>query len=107
MIGVKQGDIVYVDLNPIVGHEQQGMRPCLIVSNDVYNRLSSMRILLPITNTKRRLLAVELPEGLKTTGSILCQHIRSVDLGSRKSFYVEPLPQENLAAVLEILKNEI
>ena len=107
MIGVKQGDIVFIDLNPTAGHEQHGMRPCLVVSNDVYNRLSTLRIVVPITNTKRRLLAVNIPKGLKTTGSILCQHICSVDLGSRKSLYVESLPQESLAEVLEVLKNEI
>jgi len=38
VVGVKRGDIWLVDLNPVRGSEQRGVRPCLVISNDVVNQ---------------------------------------------------------------------
>ena len=47
---IKRGDIFYADLNPIVGSEQGGRRPVLIVSNDIGNTHSPTVIIVPITS---------------------------------------------------------
>ena len=55
---VKRGDIFYADLSPVVGSEQGGLRPVLIVQNDVGNKYSPTVIAAAITS---RLDKVKLP----------------------------------------------
>ena len=50
MIIVKRGDIYYADLSPVVGSEQGGVRPVLIVQNDIGNRYSPTVIAAAITS---------------------------------------------------------
>lgn len=47
---IKRGDIFYADLNPVVGSEQGGRRPVLIISNDIGNTHSPTVIIVPITS---------------------------------------------------------
>lgn len=49
---VKRGQIYYADLSPIVGSEQDGFRPVLILQNDTGNKYSPTTIVAPITSTK-------------------------------------------------------
>ena len=49
----KQGDIVYIDLDPTKGHEQAGKRPCLVISNNDYNKIMGLFIVCPITNNTK------------------------------------------------------
>ena len=51
---VKRGDIYYADLSPVVGSEQGGMRPVLIVQNDVGNRYSPTVIAAAITSQQNK-----------------------------------------------------
>ena len=51
---VKRGDIYYADLSPVVGSEQGGIRPVLIVQNDVGNKFSPTVIAAAITKPKNR-----------------------------------------------------
>ena len=46
---IKRGDIFYADLNPVVGSEQGGIRPVLIVQNNVGNKYSPTLVVLPIS----------------------------------------------------------
>ena len=47
---IKRGDIYYANLNPVIGSEQGGTRPVLIISNDVGNKHSPTVIVAPITS---------------------------------------------------------
>lgn len=49
---VKRGQIYYADLSPVVGSEQDGFRPILILQNDTDNKFSPTTIVAPITSTK-------------------------------------------------------
>ena len=49
---IKRGDIYYADLSPVVGSEQGGVRPVLIVQNDVGNKFSPTVITAAITSQK-------------------------------------------------------
>lgn len=49
----EQGDIVYLDFDPQAGHEQKGRRPALVISNNLFNRVSSLTMVCPITHTDR------------------------------------------------------
>lgn len=84
-MNVRRGDIYYADLSPVVGSEQGGVRPVLIVQNDVGNRFSPTVIAAAITSQKDK---AHLPTHiqLNTTGSglardsiVLLEQIRTID----------------------------
>lgn len=82
---VKRGDIYYADLSPVIGSEQGGMRPVLIVQNDTGNRHSPTVIAAAITSKtdKARLPThIELNAhsvGLSRNSVILLEQIRTLD----------------------------
>ena len=105
---VKQGDIIKIDLNPHVGHEQAGYRPALVISNDFFNKKTGFAIACPITNTKNSFpLHVPLDERTKTTGVILCEHIKSLDMTARDYKITEKIPKDILSKVINIVYAEI
>lgn len=105
---VSQGDIIKINLNPTKGHEQAGYRPALVISNDFFNVKTNLVIACPITNTNNRFpLHIELDKRTQTTGVILCEHIKSLDLASRGYKLVEKVPQDILENVLNIVKSEL
>lgn len=82
---VKRGEIYYADLSPVVGSEQGGMRPVLIVQNDVGNKYSPTVIAAAITSQigKARLPThIELAAnsyGLTKSSVILLEQVRTID----------------------------
>jgi Growth inhibitor len=82
---VKRGEIYYADLSPVVGSEQGGMRPVLIVQNDVGNRYSPTVIAAAITSqqNKARLpthIEIEANSfGLSKDSVVLLEQIRTLD----------------------------
>ena len=98
---VRQGDIIKLDMSPTVGHEQGGYRPAVVVSNDFILTKTNMVYIAPITNAVRRFpLHVALDSRTKTTGEILCEQIKAVDLNARPFTFVEHLPDDLLERVL-------
>lgn len=81
---IKRGDIYYADLSPVVGSEQGGLRPVLIVQNDVGNRYSPTVIAAAITSKteKGRLpthINIEETCGLHKKSMILLEQVRTLD----------------------------
>lgn len=82
---VKRGDIYYADLSPVVGSEQGGVRPVLIVQNDTGNRYSPTVIAAAITSqtNKAKLpthIALSTPDyGLPRDSVVLLEQIRTLD----------------------------
>lgn len=98
------GDIIYLNFNPTIGHEQQGYRPALVVSNWDFNNFTGLSLVCPITNnTKKHPLHVNLSTKHKTTGVILCEHIKSIDFNKRKVKFVEKLNIKEYEEVIDIL----
>jgi mRNA interferase ChpB len=91
--GFDRGDIVFVDFNPSVGHEQREGRPALVLSPKLFNDLG-MAFVAPITQGggKSRhdgfTVAVS-GTGLKTQGVVLLSQARMIDLVSRHAKFVE------------------
>ncbi len=84
-MSVKRGDIYYADLSPVVGSEQGGLRPVLIIQNDVGNRYSPTVIAAAITS---KMTKTHLPThidiyaekvGLAKDSVILLEQIRTID----------------------------
>lgn len=100
----KQGDIVYVDLNPTKGHEQRGTRPAIVISNNVFNEHTKMVVLCPITsNTKDFPTHYILEDSKKIVGAVLCEHIRSMDYETRKIRFVEEASEKDLLSVITLM----
>ena len=88
---IKRGDIYYADLSPVVGSEQGGLRPVLIVQNDVGNKYSPTVIAAAVTSKihKARLPThIELPSayGLAKDSVILLEQIRTIDKQRLKEY---------------------
>lgn len=84
-MNIRRGDIYYADLSPVVGSEQGGLRPVLIVQNDIGNRYSPTVIAAAITS---RISKAKLPThidvfaskvGLAKDSVILLEQIRTID----------------------------
>lgn len=102
---VKQGQIIRINFNPQLGHEQRGCRPALVVSNDFFNEKTNMTIVCPISNTNSHFpLHVPLDERTQTTGVVLCQHIRSLDIEARGYSIIEEIPEDLLEKILNIVQ---
>lgn len=88
---IRRGEIYYADLSPVVGSEQGGVRPVLIIQNDVGNKYSPTVIAAAITsqmNKARLPTHVELSEatGLQKHSVLLLEQLRTIDkkrLGTR------------------------
>lgn len=105
---VKQGTIIKINFNPQKGHEQAGYRPALIISNNVFNDKTNLSIVCPITNTDNKFpLHIPLDDRTKTTGVILCEHIKALDLNSRTFQEIEKIPNDILERVIDIVYSEI
>lgn len=105
---VKQGDIIKLNFNPQSGHEQAGYRPAVVISNNFFNQKTNLTIVCPITNTDNRFpLHIPLDNRTKTTGVILCEHVKSLDLTARDYKVVENLPKDLLQKVIDIVFSEI
>jgi len=82
---IKRGDIYYADLSPVVGSEQGGVRPVLIVQNDVGNKYSPTVIATAITsqiNKAKMPTHIELDAneyGLSKDSVVLAEQIRTID----------------------------
>jgi mRNA interferase MazF len=82
---LKRGDVFYADLSPVVGSEQGGIRPVLIVQNDIGNKYSPTVIVAAITsqiNKAKLPTHIELASeeyGLNKDSVVLLEQIRTVD----------------------------
>lgn len=85
MIAVKRGDIYYADLSPVVGSEQGGIRPVLVLQNDIGNKYSPTVIVAAITSqiNKAKLpthLSIKADQfGIAKDSVILLEQLRTID----------------------------
>ena len=99
----KKGDIIFVDFNPIKGHEQKGPRPAIVLSNEIYNKYTNMAIVCPITsNYKDFPIHYELKDSKKIKGVVLCEHIRSIDYNARKVSFVEKASELDIISIITL-----
>lgn len=84
-MNIKRGDIYYADLSPVVGSEQGGLRPVLIVQNDIGNKYSPTVIAAAITSQQTK---AKLPThirinasncGLSKDSVVLLEQVRTID----------------------------
>ena len=107
---IKRGDVFYADLDPIIGSEQGGVRPVLVVQNNVGNKYSPTVIVLPISSAKK----TKMPTHIRICGSkmlqknsvILAEQIRTIDRNRLKD-YVGSVDLEVMEKVDKAIKISI
>lgn len=109
MVEVRRGDIFLVNLNPTLGTEQRGVRPCLIIQNDIGNKKSPLTIIAPITS---KIFTKEFPtnvfltrqeSGLDKDSTILLNQIKTIDK-IRLIKKISTLDSTNMKRVEEAIK---
>ncbi len=100
----KQGDIIYLDFNPTKGHEQRGFRPAVVISTNIFNQNTKMVIVCPITsNNKEFPTHYQLEDTKNVSGSVLCEHIISIDYEFRNLKFVEKLSENDFISIITLL----
>ena len=98
------GDLIWLDFDPQVGHEQAGRRPALVLSSWRFNSKASLAFVCPVTSkVKGYASEVLLPLGLAVKGAVLCSHLRSVDWKVRNPALIGRAPEDILLAVREVI----
>jgi len=91
----EQGDIIFLE---------KGRRPAFVVSNIAFNQYTKMAIVCPITNTDKGFpLHVSLAKGMQTTGVIMCEQVKPLDIWTRKATFFEQAPKDIIEEVVDIL----
>jgi len=97
----ERGDIVWLDFNPQLGHEQRGRRPALVISYKAYNERIGLGIFCPITSkVKGYPFEVEI-DLKKIKGAVLCDQVKSLDWKERNIEYIERISEKDLEEVIE------
>ena len=100
----EQGDIINLEFDPQAGHEQKGKRPAVVVSNNTFNKFTKMAMVCPITNTNRGFpLHVALDDKTSTTGVVMCEQVKALDILARKATFKEKVPTDILEEIVDIL----
>jgi mRNA interferase MazF len=94
------GDVIWVDLNPTVGHEQAGKRPALVLSPAAYNAKTSLLVACAMTSeVKGYPFEVTMPDG----GIVLADQLKCLDWRMRNVERKDKAPTEVMAAVRSLL----
>ncbi len=95
-----QGDIIWLVLDPRVGHEQSGRRPALVLSPKLLTNRTNLAIICPITSQIKGLPFEVILKKTKTKGAVLPIHLRSVDVNARQAKFIEKISADQLELVL-------
>ena len=100
---IRRGDLFYADLNPVVGSEQGGIRPVLVIQNDVGNHFSPTVVAAAITSRKAKnslpthILLENVP-GLAPTSLLLLEQLRTIDR-KRLCGYIGRISKEKMLEI--------
>jgi mRNA interferase MazF len=105
----QQGDIITMDFTPTKGHEQQGHRPAVVVSNASFNNFArGVALVCPITNTDRNIaIHIKLDDRTATTGVVMTDQVKALDLTARNAKLVEKIPNDILSEICDIINGFI
>ena len=96
----KRGDIIIVDLNPTIGHEQSGLRPAVVLSFDIFNERIGLAFIAPITSKiKGNPFEVSI-DSAKTSGVALAHHVRMIDFVARKAKIVDKVSHDTIVKII-------
>lgn len=95
-----RGDIVYISLDPTLGHEQKGRRPAVVLSRTKYNELFGLCIAVPITSkTKKYPFETSLGTGHAIKGFVLTDQVKNLSWHERNAEFVEKINEDTLREI--------
>jgi mRNA interferase MazF len=100
-----RGDLVWLDFDPILGHEQGGRRPALVLSSRVYNKIG-LALICPITSQVKG-YPFEVFISVKVSRAILCDHVRNLDWTQRHVEFIQTVPEPLMNKVQVLLQKLI
>lgn len=101
-----RGDLIWINLDPTLGSEQNKRRPALVLSPAPYSIKTPLCLIVPVTSKiKGYAWEVPLPPELKTKGVILSDQVRSVSWRVRQISYIETVPPLIVTIVQGKFKN--
>jgi len=107
-VNLNQGDIISLDFNPQAGYEQKGRRLAIIVSNITFNKYSRTVMVCPVTQTdKNHPFHVRLNDETKTSGVVLCDQLKTLDIIARGYDFIEKAPKHIVDEIINIINNFI
>ena len=102
----QQGQVLKLDLDPTLGHEQKGYRPVLVVSASLFNKHTGFCWVVPVTTPQKGLPnEIRLPDGLPVHGTLLLSQLRSIDWRARPFSAACSVPQAFLEDILARLSS--
>jgi len=96
-----RGDLVWLEFDPQMGHEQRGRRPALVISHTEYNEKVGLALCCPITSKTKGYPFEVLVSGVKINGSVLSDQIKSLDWKARKAEFIEKMKINEFDQVIE------
>ena len=100
----KRGDVVWLTFTPQAGHEQAGHRPALTLSPESYNKKVGLALFCPITSQiKGYPFEVPISAGLKASGVVLADQVKSLDWQARSARLCGKVPESVVSEVLNKL----
>lgn len=104
---ILRGELYYADLSPTVGSEQGGIRPILILQNDIGNRHSPTVIVAAVTGSHKKPLpthvAIGCAKGVSKSSVVLLEQLRTIDR-TRLCGYIGKVSSKSLSQIDEALK---
>ena len=107
---IKKGDVYICNLDPVIGSEQGGIRPVIIVSNNIGNKFGPTVIIVPITSQKKNKLPTHIKIsrkcGIKKFSIACCEQIRTIDK-TRLMNKIGHLPSSEILKLNTALKRSV
>ena len=97
----EKGDLVWLEFNPQAGHEQQGHRPAVCVSQKLYNQKTGLALFCPITSHIRGYPFEVVLNSHSIKGCILSDQIKNLDYVQRKCSFIEKASEDEINSVVD------
>ena len=99
----EQGEVLYIDFEPHIGHEPAKYRPAIVLSADAFNRASSMTVVAPITSTDNGYPMHSRIDCADVSGFACVEQLRAVDLGAKKAKHVGFADEDQMSKLLTLV----
>lgn len=100
----EKGDLVWLEFNPQAGHEQQGHRHAICISQKIYNQKTGLALFCPITSHVKGYPFEVVLENHSINGCILSDQVKNLDYVQRKCSFIEKASKDEINSVIENIK---
>lgn len=100
----KKGDIIFCSLSPVVGHEQGGFRPSVVISEEKFNALTGLIVICPITSKIKNFPFEVIFKTPSVIGAVITHQLRTIDWRERNVEIRDNLDLEDLKKVMRKVK---